>query len=81
MLLSDSSWAGQPLECDPASDTGALEECGAAVDFEKMWKLYLGGEIDASKVLEVLVRLHGVGLRAAWPRILAALPTSEVSES
>lgn len=61
---------------DETAETGS-----AVVDFVRDWELYSKGEIGARGILAVLVRIHGEEeLRACWPRVLADLPTDEVSE-
>lgn len=46
---------------------------------EEGWELYVAGAMDAQGFLQVLVGVHGEGMRASWPRILAGLvPRSQV---
>lgn len=49
------------------------------VDFDRAWRLFGKGEMDAGRVLAVLTRIHGKRMDAWWPFVRAALPASEVS--
>lgn len=46
-------------------------------DFERAWKLYQHGKMDARGVLEVMRLIHGDRLDEWWPLMLAALPPDE----
>lgn len=47
------------------------------LEFETAWELYSGGKVGPHDVLAVLTRIHGEGLDASWPLVLAALPSDE----
>ncbi|CAM9248693.1 unnamed protein product [Ectocarpus sp. 6 AP-2014] len=47
------------------------------LEFDTAWELYAGGKLGAHDILAVLTRIHGEGLDASWPRVLAALPSDD----
>lgn len=72
--------AGQQptVEADTIEDGPEDSEANGTADFHRTLGQYRRGEVDARRVLAVLTRIHGEGLSAWWPLVLAALPPHEV---